>query len=135
MAEEKVKGKDFAGDIRLSFAPRNNRQSFGAVSQDDVLEYWTKQPLEAAEGTDYFVRLTVGDEVREYAFLQSPITLGWEQHGLDFRNLSDDVRLELFARRDGLLSYQAHERTFQWTIPVLVDIVASEDEARERLQA
>lgn len=135
MAEEKVKGKDFAGDIRLSFAPRNNRQSFGAVSQDDVLEYWTKQPLEAAEGTDYFVRLTVGDEVREYAFPQSPITLGWEQHCLDFRNLSDMVRLELFARRDGLLSYQAHERTFQWTIPVLVDVVASEDEARERLQA
>ncbi len=127
-------GKPFIS-TSISFAERNNRQSFGAVSQDDVLEYWTKQPFKAAEGTDYIARLTVGENVKEYAFSHSPITLGWERHCLDFQNLADVVRLELYARREGLFSYQAHERTFHRTIPTLVDIVTSEDEARKQLKA
>lgn len=124
-----------AGDLSIDFVPRNNRQSFGAVSQDDTVEYWTKQAFAAADGTDYVLRLIVGSETKDYIFAVAPAVVTWEQRCSDFKDISSETRAELYARKGGLLSYQPQIRTFQWTIPVLVDCASSEAEARDRLDA
>jgi hypothetical protein len=116
-----------AGDLCISFVSRNNRQSFGAVSQDDMQEYWTKQAFAAAEGTDYVLRAMVGGESKDYVFAASPAILTWEQRCMDFTDIFDDTRVELYARKEGLLSYQPQVRTFAWKIPQ--EIAAAETEA------
>jgi len=116
-----------AGDLSISFVSRNNRQSFGAVSQDDTVEYWTKQDF-AVDGTDYIAKVSTGSESKDYVFASSPITISWEQYCKDFTNLTDKTRIEIYARQDGLLSYQPQVRSFQWVIPQEIAFVQTEAE-------
>lgn len=113
-----------AGSMSLAFVPRNNRQSFGCASQDDEIEYWTKQNFEAA--VDYVAKITVGDKSKEYKVPSAPFLYSWEQRCLDFADLSEKTKIELYARKDDLLSYQPQVRSFTWKIPTLVDGAASE---------
>lgn len=117
-----------AGDLSMSFIPRNKRQSFGCVSQNDEIEYWTKQDLVAEAGTDYIARVTVAGVSKDYTIDSSPFTYTWEQRCNDFNSLNEKTMIELYARKGELLSYQAQERSFDWTIPTLVNCVASESD-------
>jgi hypothetical protein len=122
-----------AGDLSISFVSRNNRQSFGAVSQDDTAEYWTKQDF-AVDGTDYIAKVSTDGESKNYVFATSPITILWEQYCKDFTNLTDKTRIEIYARQDGLLSYQPQVRTFQWVIPQGIASVQTETEGLELIK-
>ena len=117
-----------AGDLSMSFIPRNKRQSFGCVSQNDEIEYWTKQDLVAEVGTDYIARVTVAGVSKDYTIDSSPFTYTWEQRCNDLNSLNEKTMIELYARKGELLSYQAQERSFDWTIPTLVNCVASESD-------
>ena len=124
-----------AGDVRISFVPRNKRQSFGCVSQDDEIEYWTKQDF-VVENTDYIAKISTGSESKEYVFANSPITISWEQYCNDFINLTTDkTRIEIYARMKGLLSYQPQVRTFEWKIPQEIASVQTETEGLKIIKA
>jgi len=111
------------GDLTIQFIPRNNRQSLGMVSQDDKQEYWSKTDFEATAGTDYLLLLTNGSETAQFTFPMAPATVSWEDFCNNFTDISLNVTMKLYARNDGLLSYQAQQRAFLWRIPTLVDIV------------
>lgn len=119
-----------AGDVELSFVERNKYQSFGCVSQDDKKEYWTTLDFAAEGGIDYLVRVSVGADYKEYTITASPFTYSWEQRCNDFVNVIDNTRLELYARKNNLLSYQAQERSFAWTIPTLGDCALTEQDGQ-----
>ena len=125
--------KQISGDLSISFVARNNRQSFGMVSQDDEKEFWTQMPFAADTLTDYILRVTSGDATKDYTFTSSPVSLPWATYCSDFQTLANPVRVELYARNDDLLSYQPQVRTFTWVIPMLCDIKATESEAAAEL--
>lgn len=123
-----------AGDLSIHFVPRNNRQSLGMVSQDDAVEYWGKAEFVVEAGTDYLVEITNGEETARFPFDNAPAVVTWEAFCRGIKDLSLTVTAKLYARRDGLLSYQPQQRTFTWTIPTLVDIVPDAAAAMERMK-
>lgn len=122
------------GDLVLSWTPRNKQFSFGCVSQEDLLEYWSSMPFEQPDGSDFLIKVFVaGNLVASYATEQSPWTYPWAQRCLDSMNLTDTTRLEIYARANGLESYQPQHRTFTWSIPTVVDGCETDEEALARL--
>lgn len=111
------------GDLSIQFVPRNNRQSLGMVSQDDEQEYWGKADFQTPTETDYVLQLTNGSETAQFIFTAAPAIVTWEDYCKNITDLSLNITVKLYARNNGLLSYQAQQRTFLWKIPTLIDIV------------
>ena len=123
-----IQTSSIAGDLNLAFVNRNKRFSFGCVSQDDEKEYWTKQEFEAEDDADYLVKITVGKESKDYIIKESPFVYPWEQRCLDFiQSFTDETRIQIYSRKNDLLSYQPQERHFNWIVPTVVDGVEKED--------
>ena len=125
--------RKIVGDLSVSFVPRNNRQSYGAVSQDDEKEYWTRQDFAAYSTTDYLVRLSTATESKDFTFTGSPAVVTWEDFCNGIQDITADVTMELYARNGELLSYQPQTRNFQWRTPTLADIVPDAETALARL--
>ena len=123
------------GDLSIAFVPRNNRQSYGAVSQDDEKEYWTNQDFVEASGTDYLVKISAGTDSANFVFTESPAVITWEDYCSAVSDLTASVTFELYARNGDLLSYQPQARNFAWKTPTLVDIVPDAATAEEKLAA
>lgn len=123
------------GDLSIAFVPRNNRQSYGAVSQNDEKEYWTQQDFVAESGTDYLAKITAGNDGKDFVFTESPAIITWEDFCGAVSDITASVIVELYARNGDLLSYQPQKRTFAWKTPTLVDIVPDVQAAQERMEA
>lgn len=130
LQKDKICIDKLAGNLTLSWVPRNKQNQFGCVSQDDAIEYWTKQEFTAPENTLTMIRVTVGDKSKDYVTRKiedTSFTYSWEKRYLDFPdNFVDETRVEIYAKQGGLLSYQAQERHFKWTIPMIVDGMITE---------
>ena len=118
---DKYHANNVTGNLTLSFVERNKLMSFGCVSQNDDIEYWSKQKFKIEDGTDYLIKVTVAGKTIEKTCTQSPFIYAYEDRCNDFNNLTDDTYIALYARNNKLLSYQAQERHFSWTIPTMVD--------------
>lgn len=135
LLNDAIHADSLVGDLQITWVPRN-KLNFGAVSQDDQVDYWSGLQFEAAEGTDYIVRVYVGTQmVASYDVAEPSFTYTWAQRCKDSRNLTDQTRIVLRSRINRLESYQAQERTFEWKIPVMADGCASASEAFSILSA
>lgn len=124
------------GDLVMSWTTRNKRFSYGCVSQEDIIEYFTGVPFEQPDGSDFLIKVFVaGNLVASHATEQSPWTYTWAQRCLDSQNLTDTTRLEIYTRANGLESYQPQHRTFSWAIPAIVDGVETDEAALATLAA
>lgn len=121
------------GDLSVSFIPRNKFLSIGCVSQDDTVGYFTKLPFTPAEGTDYLMRVTVAGKVIEKTIKKSPFVYSYEERCKDFANMNDATMIEIFARKENLLSYQPQHRTFSWTVATLIACDTSPKKAQTQI--
>ena len=131
---DKYHSDNVTGNLNLSFVERNKFMSFGCVSQDDDIEYWSKQNFKAENGTDYLIKVTVAGKTIEKACTQSPFIYTYEDRCNDFSNLTDDTYIALYARNNKLLSYQPQERHFSWTIPTMVDGNFNQQAATDKMK-
>ena len=69
------------------------------------------------------LQLTNGSETAQFIFTAAPAIVTWEDYCKNITDLSLNITVKLYARNNGLLSYQAQQRTFLWKIPTLIDIV------------
>lgn len=133
LMNNEVNTETLVGDLQLTWVPRS-KLTFGAVSQDDQVNYWSGLAFEAPEGMDYIMRIYVGTEmVATYAEVEPHFTYTWAQRCRNSRNLTDQTRIVLRSRMNGLESHQAQERVFEWKMPFLADGCASAAEAFSRL--
>ena len=133
-----------AGDLRLFWAIRNKRVSYGCVSQDDTIEFYTGLEIEAAEGLQTIVRAYSGSTlIHEKVLEQSeplegsltPVTpttyvYTWAQRCLDSLEFDKETTVTISSRFNELESYQVQSRTFSWVPPIIVDACATAAEAQ-----
>lgn len=134
------------GDVRLFWAIRNKSISYGCVSQDDIIGYYTGQSIEAAEGLQTVIRAYSGSTLIHETVLSqiepgeeedslSPITpttymYTWAQRCLDSLEFDKETTITISSRLNDLESYQVQSRTFVWQPPVIVDACATTAEAQ-----
>lgn len=122
------------GDLSISFVPRNKERSFGAVSQDDIQDYWSGLAIEKPAGMTFILRVLSGINVLgEYEVSDSPFSLPWSVRGSLGGELLNNTILRIYAKQDGLLSTQYHERNFEWKIPSVVDVCTDATQVAARM--
>ncbi len=122
------------GDFSISFVPRNKERSFGAVSQDDIADFWSGLPIEKPEGMTYIVRVLYGNTLlQEYEITDEEFSLSWAERVLLSDLTTDNTTIQVYSKLDGLISAQCHERTFPWVVPSLVDACTEATQVAERL--
>lgn len=136
---EEIHPKSLAGDLTVSWTARDKWSSYGCVCQDDAVEYWSRLPFQAPNGSNCLIRLCVGTDEKEYETADETVeafVYSWAQRCLDFPNdFQNPVELKLYAKLDGLLSHQAQVRQFKWEIPTGVDCVLTEADGQAVLSA
>ena len=122
------------GDLTVEWTPRNKERAFGVVSQDDVKDYWTGEDIVAPDGMDFVARVMSGATVlHEYSVASSPFVLTWAERASLGGSLIDRTKIEIYSRKDSLLSLYPQEREFSWFIPVLVDVCLDADAVAARM--
>lgn len=125
-----------SGDLSISFVPRNKARSYGAVSQDDIQDYWSGLAIEKPDGLTYVVRVVYGTTVlHEYEIADGPFSLTWAERATLSTLVTDNTIIRIYSKLDGLLSAQCHEREFAWVLPGLVDACTDSAQAASRLAA
>ena len=124
-----------ASDLTIKWTPRNKvMQGFGAISQDDTVQYFTGEPFEAPEGAEYIVKVFVAaNKVFEYVTEANEFVYTWANRCLHSSNISDDSTIEIATRLNGLQSYQSQIRKFSWATPTMVDACTSVEEVTSRM--
>lgn len=122
------------GDLTISWNPRNKELSLGAVSQDDVSDYFTGLDISTPAGADYVIRVLRGANVlHEYSVASSPFVFTWANRASLDKHLFDNTVIEIYTRKNSLLSYQPQRREFAWKIPVLIDGCLSAADAASKM--
>lgn len=133
-SNESVTMDSVIGDLGVTWIHRNKLQSFGIVAQNDEINYYTNQPFELPEGVSYRIQVFVGGIfVAQYATSEAVWTYTWAQRCKDSSSFDHKTRIEIYAVKDDLDSYQAQKREFQWEMPVLIDACLDETEIRQKL--
>jgi hypothetical protein len=131
---DEIQADQIIGDVKITFVPRNKQFSFGCVSQNDIADYFSGLPIEAPEGLDYIVRAYAGTKkINEYVISENRFDYTWAQRCKDSHLVLDHTRIEIFARLNGLESYQPQHRDFYWQAPTLIDVCVTEEEILARL--
>lgn len=125
--------RELAGDLKISWTARDKKSSYGAVSQEDVIEYWSKRAFTTPEGTNYLARVSVGEKTKDYLLYDTCFQYTWAARCRDFQDLASETQIEIYAQKETLLSHQAQKRKFVWTVPTMVNVVLSEAEAAQLL--
>lgn len=135
MQPEIVRAASLTGDLTLTWLPRN-KQSFGIVSQDDQVNYWTGQAFEVPEGMEFVLDVYVGtDKVASHVTQETSFVYPWAQRCNDDIRLDEQTRIVLWSKENGLTSYQYQERSFTWQAPILADGCSNEAEALAKVAA
>lgn len=137
LIQSRINAKEIAGDLSVSWQPRNKQTSFGCASQDDEKEYWTGMAIEAPDGLEYAINVYADSVlIKEVKTTDLFFNYAWADRAADGVNLAGiqgETKLEIYAKLNGLLSHQAHVRTFQWQVPTLVSAVSDEPAANQCL--
>lgn len=136
-----------AGDLLLMWAIRNKNVSYGCVSQDDIIGYYTGMEFQAAEGLQTVIRAYLGstmihEEVLSQTAVEGAVypetptsfTYTWGQRCSDSNDFQTDTTIQIWSKLNGLESYQCHERTFSWKPPYIVDACETEEDALVLMQ-
>jgi len=132
---EQVNTSKFAGDLSIKWFARNKQFSFGCVSQDDEKEYWSSTAFTPPAGLEYIVNVYADDkQIKEYTLpdTASIFEYSWAQRAIDggsLAGITGETTIEIYAKLNDLLSYQAQKRTFSWIIPTMVNGVVDEQSA------
>lgn len=139
-----------AGNLGLSWALRNKRQSFGCVSQNDVSDFFSGLAINPPEGLQTVIRVYVGSELIRETVLEASLTetivdedgeettvikliaewdYPWATRCQDKLSFSVETRLEITARLSSLESYQLHQRTFSWKPSYVLGAAETEEAA------
>lgn len=145
-----------AGNLHLSWALRNKKQSYGCVSQNDVSDFFSGLAIHPLDGLQTVIRAYVGSEKIHETILEASLEevmidgdglettqrqlithfdYTWAQRCLDKLSFGVETRIEITAKLNGLESYQLHERTFTWKPSYVLGGCANEGEALALIQA
>lgn len=134
---DEVHAENVWGDLKITWQPRDKMNAVGCVSQDDIEDYWTKQPFVLPAGCEYIVRVYIGgDLVQETAGADPWFDYTWAERCKADKNLMLETEIEIACKdENGLESYQSQKRTFQWRVPTVVNVMSSEALAANCAQA
>lgn len=137
LLNDSVSAEKIAGDLTVRWFPRNKQYGYGCVSQDDEKDYWTDADFTPPDGLEYVVNVYAGaDQIKTVTTADTAFHYDWADRagdGTDLSGLQAETRLEIYAKLNGLLSYQAHMRTFLWMIPIFVNAAVDEIAANQCL--
>ncbi|WP_371380916.1 phage tail protein [Sporomusa aerivorans] len=133
-----------AGNVALAWTTRNKNASYGCVSQEDLVDYYSGQTVAAPVGLQTVIRAYLGSTMIHEEILsqieneENPLmpttltdfTYTWAERCLDSTDFSQDTILTMTAKLDGLESYQYQSRIVEWKPPYIVDACATEEEAQ-----
>ena len=122
-----------AGDLSITWVPRNKRISYGCVGQSDEIDYWSQLNFEPPETLTYLVQVyNDATLLKEYTYAGTvnEFDYAWADRVKDGENLAGilgETTIKIYAKLNDLLSYQPQVRKFKWNVPVVV--LAAETEA------
>lgn len=124
-----------AHDLKVTWVARDKATSLGCVSQDDEQDYWTREAFTAPVGLRYIVNVYAdGARIKSETLPTEAVsfTYTWADRAKDggtLANLQGETSIEIYAKLNELLSYQAQKRTFSWTVPTMANAMADEPTA------
>ena len=112
-----------SGDLTITWKPRDKENSYIAVSQDDINDYYSKSAIEKPDGENYLVEVLVnGQSVRKDTVEDESWYYSWGDRCKDCSDVTAETTIQIYCEKNGLESWQRQERTVTWTIPTMIGI-------------
>lgn len=116
-----------AGDLSLTWAPRDKDSTFTVVTQNDVADSVSGTAFEKPNGLDYVVEVFAGGlSIRKDTVTNEAYYYSWADRCKDGGDIGAETTIQMYCIFNGLESWQRQERTFLWIVPTVVGFAYDE---------